>query len=171
MVMGNMFHTDLRIDSRFDLKGSSQGRSTGKKEMDASATLKDLDLDLLFKLEEGWRERLCRQLSHDCDFLQKLHIMDYSLLLGVHYRDIRNPGQDQGSALTEESYGASAYSVMTVDDGEEEVSTSMQRGATFKRLGTRGTAPRLPYGMNGHVVRSSERWPGLSRLSLFNKVL
>lgn len=83
MVMGNMFHTDLRIDARFDLKGSSHGRATDPGARDAATTLKDLDIDMAFKLEEGWRERLARQLGHDCDFLQKLHIMDYSLLLGV----------------------------------------------------------------------------------------
>lgn len=41
-----MFCTELRIHRRFDLKGSSQGRSADKLEMDENTTLKDLDLDL-----------------------------------------------------------------------------------------------------------------------------
>ena len=37
------------------------------------------------RLEEGWLDRLTFQLKADCDLLQRLGIMDYSLLLGLHY--------------------------------------------------------------------------------------
>lgn len=72
----------------------------------------------------------------------------------MHYRDIQH--EPQGSTLSEDSVGASAFSAVTVDDGEEEVSTLAQRGGAFTRLGTRGAAPRLPYGMNGHVVSGGQ---------------
>ncbi|XVF55555.1 hypothetical protein PTKIN_Ptkin06aG0045400 [Pterospermum kingtungense] len=86
VVMGNMFCTELRIHRRFDLKGSSLGRSTENIEIDENTTLKDLDLNYCFYLEPSWREALLRQIKIDSKFLEAQHIMDYSLLLGVHYR-------------------------------------------------------------------------------------
>ncbi|WCJ34442.1 Phosphatidylinositol-4-phosphate 5-kinase family protein [Euphorbia peplus] len=86
VVMGNMFCTELRIHRRFDLKGSSLGRSTDKIEIDENTTLKDLDLNYRFFLEPSWRDALLNQIEIDSKFLEVQHIMDYSLLMGVHYR-------------------------------------------------------------------------------------
>ncbi|KAI5060162.1 hypothetical protein GOP47_0024582 [Adiantum capillus-veneris] len=85
VVMANMFCTDLWIHRRFDLKGSSQGRSAHKLEMDETTTLKDLDLNFVFRLQPSWREALLRQVERDCKFLERERIMDYSLLLGLHF--------------------------------------------------------------------------------------
>ncbi|XP_022863788.1 phosphatidylinositol 4-phosphate 5-kinase 8-like isoform X1 [Olea europaea var. sylvestris] len=60
VVMGNMFCTELRIHHRYDLKGSSQGRSTKKDEIDESTTLKDLDLTYEFHMDRSLRESLFR---------------------------------------------------------------------------------------------------------------
>ncbi|XP_068641173.1 phosphatidylinositol 4-phosphate 5-kinase 8-like isoform X2 [Aristolochia californica] len=86
VVMGNMFCTELRIHRRYDLKGSSQGRSTNKCKIDETTTLKDLDLSYAFRLEKSWRESLFKQISLDCMFLESQCIIDYSLLLGLHFR-------------------------------------------------------------------------------------
>ncbi|KAK4767553.1 hypothetical protein SAY86_015303 [Trapa natans] len=86
VVMGNMFCTELRIHRRFDLKGSSLGRSVDKVEIDENTILKDLDLSYCFYLEPSWRDALMKQIEIDAKFLEEQHIMDYSLLLGVHYR-------------------------------------------------------------------------------------
>lgn len=86
VVMGNMFCTELRIHRRFDLKGSSLGRSTDNIEIDENTTLKDLDLNYCFYFEPSWREDLLKQIEIDSKFLEAQQIMDYSLLLGVHYR-------------------------------------------------------------------------------------
>ncbi|KAL0316191.1 UNVERIFIED_CONTAM: Phosphatidylinositol 4-phosphate 5-kinase [Sesamum radiatum] len=86
VVMGNMFCTELRIHRRFDLKGSSLGRSADKVEIDENTILKDLDLNYCFYLEPSWRDALLQQIETDSKFLESQHIMDYSLLLGVHYR-------------------------------------------------------------------------------------
>ncbi|VAI51844.1 unnamed protein product [Triticum turgidum subsp. durum] len=64
VVMGNMFCTELRIHRRFDLKGSSLGRSTDKIEIDENTTLKDLDLNYSFYLEPSWREALLKAPQH-----------------------------------------------------------------------------------------------------------
>lgn len=86
VVMGNMFCTELRIHRRFDLKGSSLGRSSENVEIDENTTLKDLDLNYCFYLEPSWRDALLNQIEIDSKFLESQRIMDYSLLLGVHYR-------------------------------------------------------------------------------------
>ncbi|XP_057977667.1 phosphatidylinositol 4-phosphate 5-kinase 8-like isoform X2 [Malania oleifera] len=86
VVMGNMFCTELRIHRRYDLKGSSQGRYTKKCEISGSTTLKDLDLSYEFHMDKSLRESLFKQISLDCMFLESQQIIDYSLLLGLHFR-------------------------------------------------------------------------------------
>ena len=65
VVMGNMFRTELRIHRRYDLKGSSHGRSTNKHNINENTTLKDLDLTYVFHLEKSWRESLFRSAASD----------------------------------------------------------------------------------------------------------
>ncbi|KAK9134921.1 hypothetical protein Syun_014251 [Stephania yunnanensis] len=89
IVMGNLFCSEYRIHRRFDLKGSSHGRTTDKPEgeIDETTTLKDLDLNFVFRLQRFWFQELIRQIDRDCEFLEAERIMDYSLLVGVHFRD------------------------------------------------------------------------------------
>lgn len=85
VVMNNVFRTDVPLHAKYDLKGSTKGRTIGSR-MSATAVRKDLDLDVRFKLDNNQRARLIDQLRQDCSFLEGMHVMDYSLLLGVHYR-------------------------------------------------------------------------------------
>ncbi|KAL8467183.1 hypothetical protein ACS0TY_036048 [Phlomoides rotata] len=89
IVMGNMFCSEYRIHRRFDLKGSSHGRTTDKPdvEIDETTTLKDLDLNFAFRLQTNWYQELIKQIDRDCEFLEAERIMDYSLLVGLHFRD------------------------------------------------------------------------------------
>ncbi|KAL8136351.1 hypothetical protein V2J09_002352 [Rumex salicifolius] len=89
IVMGNLFHSEYKIHRRFDLKGSSHGRSIDKPEgeIDETTTLKDLDLNFTFRLQKSWFQELIKQVDRDCGFLEAERIMDYSLLIGVHFRD------------------------------------------------------------------------------------
>ncbi|XP_024979412.1 phosphatidylinositol 4-phosphate 5-kinase 8 [Cynara cardunculus var. scolymus] len=86
IVMGNMFKTELRIHRRYDLKGSYQGRFTNKDAIDEGTTLKDLDLAYDFHMDKSLREALFKQIHLDCLFLESQQIIDYSLLLGLHFR-------------------------------------------------------------------------------------
>ncbi|KAG9141862.1 hypothetical protein Leryth_013983 [Lithospermum erythrorhizon] len=86
VVMGNMFCTELRIHRRYDLKGSTLGRFTNKDKIDEGTTLKDLDLTFAFHMDKLLRQSLFKQISLDCDFLKNQGIIDYSLLLGLHFR-------------------------------------------------------------------------------------
>ncbi|KAI4299000.1 hypothetical protein L6164_032500 [Bauhinia variegata] len=90
VVMGNMFCTELHIHRRYDLKGSTLGRCTNKDKIDGNTTLKDLDLKYEFQMDKKLRESLLKQISEDCMFLQSQHIIDYSLLLGLHFRAPEN---------------------------------------------------------------------------------
>ncbi|XP_074284703.1 phosphatidylinositol 4-phosphate 5-kinase 6-like [Silene latifolia] len=89
VIMGNLFCTEHAIHRRFDLKGSSHGRTTEnpESEIDPNTTLKDLDLNYIFRLQRFWFQEFCRQVDRDCDFLEQERIMDYSLLVGLHFRD------------------------------------------------------------------------------------
>ncbi|OVA10292.1 Phosphatidylinositol-4-phosphate 5-kinase [Macleaya cordata] len=107
VVMGNMFCTELRIHRRFDLKGSSQGRYTNKHEIDENTTLKDLDLSYVFHMDKSWRESLFKQISLDCMFLESQCIIDYSLLLGVHFRAPEHLKVFSGSTETVHNYSSS----------------------------------------------------------------
>ena len=60
VVMGNMFCTELRIHRKYDLKGSTQGRSTKKQNINENTTLKDLDLSYVFHVDKPWRDALFR---------------------------------------------------------------------------------------------------------------
>ncbi|KAL5708371.1 1-phosphatidylinositol-4-phosphate 5-kinase [Ranunculus cassubicifolius] len=87
VIMGNLFCTEHIIHRRFDLKGSSHGRTTDKpeEEIDGNTTLKDLDLNFIFRLQRQWFQEFQRQVDRDCEFLEQERVMDYSLLVGVHF--------------------------------------------------------------------------------------
>lgn len=94
VIMGNIFCSQYVIHRRFDLKGSTFGRTTDKPEaeVEPTTTLKDLDLNFIFRLQKSWFEEFCRQVDRDCDFLQHERIMDYSMLVGLHFRDTSPSG-------------------------------------------------------------------------------
>ncbi|KAL9329811.1 hypothetical protein ACSQ67_004814 [Phaseolus vulgaris] len=118
IVMGNVFCSEYRIHKRFDLKGSSHGRTTDKPRgrlmrLPLSKTLililsfawNSLGFKSLYGIDFAkshillffWIFILCfltfmyclllRQLDRDCEFLEAEGIMDYSLLIGLHFRD------------------------------------------------------------------------------------
>lgn len=86
VVMGNLLCTDYTVHRRYDLKGSTFGRITPQPYDPAKKILKDLDLGYIFRLDAGYAKQLKQQLAADCGLLERLHIMDYSMLLGVHFK-------------------------------------------------------------------------------------
>ena len=85
IVMENVFHSfqHLKIHEKYDLKGSTVKRKTQKKSK-VSGVLKDLDLQRKVYIGPENKKALLEQLKKDTEFLAGHHIMDYSLLLGVH---------------------------------------------------------------------------------------
>ena len=47
--------------------------------------LQDLDIDFKLVLNSATYDRLMEQIQKDCALLEALRVMDYSMLLGVHY--------------------------------------------------------------------------------------
>jgi 1-phosphatidylinositol-4-phosphate 5-kinase len=89
VVMNNLFPPHRDIHRTFDLKGSTIGRDFKEEELAANprATLKDLNwLRRDLKLEFGptKKKAFVEQMQKDVKLLQRLHIMDYSLLIGIH---------------------------------------------------------------------------------------
>jgi len=89
VVQTNCFNTTLSIDRRYDLKGSWVDRVTkAEKRTRKGVCLKDQDL-----VEFGQRLRvapdmaraLLKTMQADSELLAQLGIIDYSLLLGIHF--------------------------------------------------------------------------------------
>ena len=77
---------DKHLQSFYDLKGSVLGREA-KPHQDVK---KDNDLrngmpDSAIALPSEIRERMRRQIVADCEFMESMEIMDYSMLVGIHH--------------------------------------------------------------------------------------
>ncbi|CAK9156672.1 unnamed protein product [Ilex paraguariensis] len=141
VIIGNLFCTECAIHRRFDLKGSSHGRTTDKpeSEIDATTTLKDLDLNFVFRLPKVWFQEYCRQVDRDCDFLEQERIMDYSLLLGVHFRET----SDNSETITTEARSSGVRTPTGTGDTNNE-----------------GAAPRLSRA-NMDLLSDPTRWASI----------
>ena len=89
VVMNNLFPAHRDIHQTFDLKGSTIGRDFKEEDLQKNprATLKDLNwLRRNYHFEFGGDKKALfqAQLKRDVTLLQKLKIMDYSLLVGIH---------------------------------------------------------------------------------------
>ncbi|GER52537.1 phosphatidylinositol-4-phosphate 5-kinase family protein [Striga asiatica] len=113
IIMGNLFCSEYTIHRRYDLKGSTFGRLTDKpeSEIDANTTLKDLDLNFIFRLQKTWFQEFRRQVDRDCEFLEQERIMDYSLLVGLHFTEASNDEHTPTGTLTPVDNGGSDESV------------------------------------------------------------
>ncbi|UMM21331.1 hypothetical protein L5515_003056 [Caenorhabditis briggsae] len=88
IVMRNVFGRKYGVHTKFDLKGSTVSRAASEKEKAKDLpTLKDNDF-----LEQNWKlnlppeasKQLLEMLSSDTEWLTRMHLMDYSLLVGIH---------------------------------------------------------------------------------------
>lgn len=89
VVMNNLFPPHRDIHQMYDLKGSTIGRDFKEEDLVANprATLKDLNWlrrNRHINCGKEKREVFLAQLRRDVSLLQRLKIMDYSLLIGIH---------------------------------------------------------------------------------------
>lgn len=89
VVMNNLFPPHRDIHSTFDLKGSTIGRDFKEENLATNprATLKDLNWlrrNQHLELGPSKKKMFIEQMQRDVKLLQRLHIMDYSLLIGIH---------------------------------------------------------------------------------------
>jgi len=100
VVMNNLLPTNYVMHQKYDLKGSTFKRKASKRECaKKSPTYKDLDFMKHYpegiSVEHNVYSAVMRTMICDCNFLETFHIMDYSLLLGIHNVDeeIRRHGE------------------------------------------------------------------------------
>lgn len=89
VIMNNLFPPHRDIHQTFDLKGSTIGRDFKEEDLEHNprATLKDLNWlrrNYHFEFGPSKKHIFIEQMKHDVALLQKLKIMDYSLLVGIH---------------------------------------------------------------------------------------
>lgn len=86
-IMRNVFSNHLSTHKKFDLKGSTVDREASEKELEKELpTYKDNDFvnqNMKVYIGEEAKQKLLDTLTADVEFLTKLHLMDYSLLLGI----------------------------------------------------------------------------------------
>lgn len=116
IVMENIFHTPVEIHRRYDIKGSWIGRSTPSiLQEDKTIALKELDMksnnEMLF-IDKQNQIDLLKQLEIDCRFFELYNIMDYSLLIGIHY--VQDDSQNI-SSLIENKNGRKFVGILSSD--------------------------------------------------------
>ncbi|XP_014878149.1 phosphatidylinositol 5-phosphate 4-kinase type-2 gamma-like [Poecilia latipinna] len=108
LVMRNMFSHRLPVHRKYDLKGSALTREASFKEkVKELPTYKDADfLNSMQKIyvSDEEKEKVMNKLGRDIEFLVRMRIMDYSLLLGIHdaERAEREEEDDVESSCEEE---------------------------------------------------------------------
>ncbi|KAJ3193844.1 Phosphatidylinositol-4-phosphate 5-kinase, partial [Entophlyctis luteolus] len=88
VVMGNVYPANRDIHESYDLKGSLVGRIVREEDVKPTTTFKDLNfLKRGRKIHLGAAKRglFLEQLNNDVAFLQRMNIMDYSILIGIHH--------------------------------------------------------------------------------------
>ena len=104
VVMNNLFPPHRDIHQTFDLKGSTIGRDFREEDLEENprAVMKDLNWlrrDMHLNFGPHKKDLFIQQVERDVKLLQKLGIMDYSLLLGIHDLTRGNRDDIRNSAL------------------------------------------------------------------------
>ena len=93
VIMNNVFNTNIKINFKYDLKGSSHSRMSRSNDdpnyekFDYNIPMKDndfVDRKEGFNLHSDEVDSLMDQIKKDSEFLAMNNINDYSLLIGVH---------------------------------------------------------------------------------------
>uniref|UniRef100_A0AAQ4P1C0 Phosphatidylinositol 5-phosphate 4-kinase type-2 gamma n=1 Tax=Gasterosteus aculeatus aculeatus TaxID=481459 RepID=A0AAQ4P1C0_GASAC len=106
IVMRNMFSHRLVVHRKYDLKGSLVAREASDKErVKELPTYKDMDfrnnMQKVYVTDEQ-KEKVMEKLNKDVEFLVRLKIMDYSLLLGIHDVGRAERDEEEGEEVSNE---------------------------------------------------------------------
>lgn len=92
IVMSNAFYSKNAIHERYDLKGSWVNRRVGRAHVANPRQVLGMDLDLAKRgikvhVSPSMRNSILSQVFSDVTFLSTMNVMDYSLLVGLHFVD------------------------------------------------------------------------------------
>ncbi|ORM40840.1 26S proteasome non-ATPase regulatory subunit 14 -like protein [Babesia sp. Xinjiang] len=158
IVMNNVFFSSAAIHRRYDLKGSWIGRSLPTPERnDHTVALKDVDMvdfGEYIELGDERSEALFEVLQRDVQFLADSMLMDYSLLLGIHYKAFSGDRVDwnvetDNSQLSrimgehrDKLYFVGLVDVLTQWDFRKKAESVWRRLQTFNNPGVSCVAPQ-----------------------------
>jgi len=109
VVMENCHFTELEIHEMYDLKGSTVNRSVPLLERGPSIALKDMDFRQNKRgivVGKTMATKLLRQIDNDAKFLARNNILDYSLLVGIHFGDKKGNTNNKKDNFGRKSYGS-----------------------------------------------------------------
>ncbi|XP_061147815.1 phosphatidylinositol 5-phosphate 4-kinase type-2 gamma-like [Syngnathus typhle] len=137
LVMRNMFSHRLHVHKKYDLKGSLVSReATLKEKVKELPTYKDMDfmnnMQKIYVCDEV-KESVMGKLNRDIEFLVRMKIMDYSLLLGIH--DVEKAEREEEeleSSDGEEEQDESSHSALPSSTSPEGIAGYMN---SFKPMG------------------------------------
>ncbi len=115
VVMANVFNTNLQIEERFDLKGSTHQRTVGPSMRGTPGLVhKDLDFKEMRRhiavSSDALAEQLRNQIRQDASFLASQGVIDYSLLLGIAKTDQTTAPQQPADGDGDGDGGNDAFS-------------------------------------------------------------
>jgi 1-phosphatidylinositol-4-phosphate 5-kinase len=137
VIMNNLFPPHRDIHETYDLKGSAYGReySEEKAKSNPKAVLKDknwVNRGRTLELGPEKRALLSEQLRRDMEFLKKMKVMDYSLLVGIHNMERGNRDNLRENQLT--MFNVSAPQIALTPARGTPCPTQAILGQTFRRV-------------------------------------
>jgi 1-phosphatidylinositol-4-phosphate 5-kinase len=105
VIMNNLFPPHYDIHETYDLKGSAYGREypEDRAATNPKAVLKDINWVNRGRILELGPEKqalFAEQLRRDTEFLKRIQVMDYSLLVGIHNMERGNRDNLREKQLT-----------------------------------------------------------------------
>ncbi|XP_034152648.1 phosphatidylinositol 4-phosphate 5-kinase-like protein 1 isoform X3 [Esox lucius] len=150
IVMQSVFYPDDRINARYDIKGCEVSRWTdpAPEGSQVIVVLKDLNFEGQFITLDQQRPWLLRQVEIDTSFLQRLNVLDYSLLVAHQplHQDERHQGHSFATLImrTKKSVitGSSPTNAgtPTVPGAVPEEDSTLLLSETDNRTGSRSAA-------------------------------
>jgi 1-phosphatidylinositol-4-phosphate 5-kinase len=81
--MENVFRPEIQLNEQYDLKGSQVNRTVSSDNPEIAK--KDLDFRQKIKLGSSRKALVLEQIEKDTLWLQTRNVIDYSLLVGIHF--------------------------------------------------------------------------------------